>query len=103
MTVIKVDPVALRLAASELDAVAARLQAAVTATALPVRPLPPGTDEVSLLTDRFFATAADTFGPAAAQGISELHRAAEELRKQAADYLATDDDTAGGLPGLAGI
>ena len=103
MTTIKVDPVALELAASELDAVAARLQTAVTATAVPVRPLPPGTDEVSLLTEGFFSTAADTFGPAAAQGISELHRAAEELRKQAAHYLSPDDDTAAGLPGLPGI
>lgn len=99
---IKVDPTALEHAASELDALAARLQSAVSATAAPIRVLPPGTDEVSLLTKSFFDTAAETFSPAAAQGIAELREAAATLRAQAADYRRTDDDTASMLPGLPG-
>jgi hypothetical protein len=53
-------------------------------------PLPPGAEEVSLLTARYFRAVTDSFNPAAAQAVTELHAIAGTRRAQAAGYAAQD-------------
>ncbi|MET0198821.1 MAG: PE domain-containing protein [Rhodococcus fascians] len=87
---VRVDPVALDAAAADLDAAAARLQANLTAVSLPIQPIPSGSEEVSLLANRFFRNSAGTFSPAAAQAVGELIETAAALRAQAAAYRNVD-------------
>ncbi len=87
---VRVDPVALEAAAADLDAAAARLQANLTAASLPMQTLPSGSEEVSLLANRFFRNSASTFAPAAAEAIGELIETAAALRAQAEAYRDVD-------------
>lgn len=89
---VRVDPVALDAAAADLDAAAARLQAGLTAVALPIQPIPSGSEEVSLLANRFFRHSANTFTPAASDAIAELIETAAALRAQAAAYREVDEE-----------
>lgn len=89
---VRVDPVALEAAAADLDAAALRLQANLTAAAVPIQAVPTGSEEVSLLANRFFRHSADTFAPAAAEAIDELIATAAALRAQAAAYRDVDFD-----------
>lgn len=87
---VRVDPVALEAAAADLNAAAARLQASLTAVSLPIQPIPSGSEEVSLLANRFFRHSAGSFSPAAAAAIDELIDTAAALRAQAAAYRDVD-------------
>lgn len=87
---VRVDPVALEAAAADLDAAAARLQASLTAAALPIQVVPSGSEEVSLLANRFFRRSAGSYTPAATEAINELIETAAALRVQAAAYRNVD-------------
>lgn len=87
---VRVDPVALEAAAAELDGLAARLQTSLTAVAMPIEITPAGSEEVSLLANRYFLRAAGSFTPAATDAISELIEAAAALRAQASAYRDVD-------------
>ncbi len=87
---VRVDPVALDAAAADLDAAAARLQASLTAASLPIQVIPSGSEEVSLLANRFFTHAAGTYSPAASDAINKLIETAAALRAQAAAYRDVD-------------
>lgn len=87
---VRVDPVALDAAAADLDAAAVRLQANLTAASLPIQAIPSGSEEVSLLANRFFRHSASSFTPAAAEAINELIETAAALRAQAAAYRDVD-------------
>lgn len=87
---VRVDPVALEAAAADLDAAAARLQASLTAVALPLQAVPSGSEEVSLLANRFLRHSAGSFTPAASDAIGELIETAAALRVQAAAYRNVD-------------
>jgi uncharacterized protein YukE len=89
---VRVDPFALDAAAADLDAAAARLQATLTAVALPIQAIPSGSEEVSLLANRFFRHSANSFSPAAADAVAELVSTASALRAQAAAYREVDFD-----------
>lgn len=89
-----VVPDTLIAAAAELDAVAARLESAVALNGPALRVAPSGSEEVSQLAASYFNRLADTFEPAAAEGIAELREAARTLRQQAATYQ-TEDQTIG--------
>ncbi|NLE79804.1 MAG: PE family protein [Rhodococcus sp.] len=90
MPALNVNPEALLLAATELDMLAGRMQAAVTANSAAIQVIPSGTEEVSLHAARYFNTVTNTFMPAISQGIAELHATAATLRQQAAAYVAQD-------------
>lgn len=85
-----VSPEALVSAATQLEALAQRLQAAVNAHAPALHLAPAGTEEVSVLAASYFNSVADSFLPSAATGIAELWAAAATLRKQAAEYDGQD-------------
>ena len=87
---VRVDPVALEAAAADLDAAAARLQASLTAVSVPIQAVPSGSEEVSLLANRFLRNSAGSFTPAAADAINELTETAAALRVQAAAYRDVD-------------
>ncbi|WP_072805812.1 PE domain-containing protein [Rhodococcoides yunnanense] len=87
---VRVDPAALEAAAADLDAAAARLQANLTSVSLPIQALPSGSEEVSLLANRYFTHAAGSFTPAAQQAVNELIDTAAALRVQAAAYRDVD-------------
>ncbi|MDJ0394335.1 PE domain-containing protein [Rhodococcus sp. G-MC3] len=87
---VRVDPVALEAAAADLDAAAARLQASLAAVSLPIQAIPSGSEEVSLLANRFFRHSAGSFSPAAADAINELIETASALRAQASAYRDVD-------------
>ncbi|EOM76662.1 PE family protein [Rhodococcus rhodnii] len=97
MPFLQVRPEALLLAATELDALAARLDTAAATANAAIRPLPPGSEEVSLLTARYFHTTAGSFTPAVARGTAELRATAATLRQQAAQYVAQDVATGANL------
>ncbi|MGW6693638.1 PE family protein [Rhodococcus sp. NPDC054953] len=85
-----VSPDALLSAATQLEALAQRLQATVDANA-PALHLPPaGTEEVSVLAASYFTSVADSFLPSAAASIGQLWSAAATLRAQAAEYASLD-------------
>ncbi|NIL78719.1 PE domain-containing protein [Rhodococcus sp. B10] len=87
---VRVDPVALEAAAAELDAVASRLQASLAAASLPIQVLPSGSEEVSLLANRYFKHAAGSYTPTAREAADELIQTAAALRTQAAAYRDVD-------------
>lgn len=87
---VRVDPVALEAAAADLDAAALRLQASLTAVAVPIQVVPSGSEEVSLLANRYFRHAAGSYTPAAREAIDELVETAAALRVQAAAYRDVD-------------
>lgn len=89
---VRVDPVALEAAAADLDAAATRLQASLAAVALPIQVISSGSEEVSLLANRFFRRSAGSFSPAASEAIDELLDTAAALRAQAAAYREVDQE-----------
>ncbi|NLU84814.1 PE family protein [Rhodococcus sp. HNM0569] len=97
MPILQVHPEALVAAAVELDLLAARLETAVATATPALRPLPSGSEEVSVLTARYFHTVAASFAPASAQAIAELRATADTLRRQAAQYAAQDAVTGANL------
>ncbi|QNG20896.1 PE family protein [Rhodococcus triatomae] len=90
MALLQVSPEALIAAAVELDTLAARLETAVAGASPALRPLPSGSEEVSLHATGYFHTVANSFTPAIAQGIAELRATAATLKQQAANYVAQD-------------
>ncbi len=86
-----VSPDALIAAATDLEALATRLEATVTAHGPALHMPPAGTEEVSVAAAAFFNSVADSFLPAAATGVAQLRAAAATLRSQAADYTGLDD------------
>ena len=85
-----VVPEVILAAATELDLLATRLEAAQALSAPATHVLPAGSEEVSWLSSGYFNRAASTFEPASAKGIAELRLAAETLRTQLAGYIAQD-------------
>lgn len=83
-------PEVLLSAAAELDALAVRLQAAAAVNSPITHVAPSGSEEVSFLAAGFFNRAAATHDTAVAQGILELTHAANTLRSQVAQYVASD-------------
>ncbi|CAM3140457.1 PE family protein [Prescottella defluvii] len=96
-----VDPDVLLAAATELDALAVRLQVTLTATAPALTVAPSGTEEVSVMAAGYFNRLANSFSPAAGRGIEELTAAAAMLRAQAAAYR--DEDRTIGTSLAAGM
>lgn len=90
MPALNVNPEALIAAAAELDLLAGRLQASVSANSAAIHVIPSGTEEVSLFAARYFNTVTNTFLPAISQGIAEMQATAATLRQQAATYVAQD-------------
>ncbi|MFF0816273.1 PE family protein [Rhodococcus sp. NPDC003318] len=86
-----VSPDALNAAATQLEALAGRLQATVGANGPALHMAPAGTEEVSVQAAAYFNGVADSFLSAAAAGVAELVDAAAVLRAQAAEYAALDD------------
>ncbi|SNT27012.1 PE family protein [Rhodococcoides kyotonense] len=87
---VRVDPVALEGAAAELDALATRLQASLAAASVPIQVIPSGSEEVSLLANRYFKHAAGSYTPATHDAIGELIETAAALRTQASAYRDVD-------------
>ncbi|QBJ96673.1 PE family protein [Rhodococcus sp. ABRD24] len=85
-----VVPDVLVAAASELEAVAARLQTSLGLHGPALSVPPSGTEEVSILAAGYFNRLANSLTPAAGQGIQELIEAATVLRAQAAAYQSED-------------
>lgn len=85
-----VSPDALISAATQLEALAQRLQATVDTNAPALHMAPAGTEEVSVLAASYFNSVADSFLPSAATGIAQLWAAAATLRTQAAEYEGQD-------------
>ncbi len=83
-------PEVVLAAAAELDALAARLQTAAAINAPVTHVAPSGSEEVSFLAAGFFNRAAATHDTAVAQGVLELTHAANTLRMQVAQYVASD-------------
>ncbi|MBF6214215.1 PE family protein [Nocardia puris] len=87
---VSITPELVLAAAAELDLLADRLAAAAAVTGPATHVLPSGADEVSLLAAQHFNRAAGTHDHAVAQGILELHHAANVLRFQLATNVAED-------------
>lgn len=87
---IGVDPDAIVAAAGELDALAARIEAAAATHAAQLHPQPAGGEEVSVLATAHFNRLAAAFEPNAATAVAELRLAASIFRQQAAAYRAHD-------------
>ncbi|MFC7450496.1 PE family protein [Rhodococcus daqingensis] len=85
-----VAPEALISAATQLEALAARLETTVNVNAPALHVAPAGTEEVSVMVASSFNSVADSFLPSAATGIAELRVAATTLRKHAAEYQNQD-------------
>lgn len=85
-----VDPDTLAAAAAELDALAGRLQATVSAASPVLTVAPAGSEEVSVLAAGYFNRLASSVGPVSALAVRELTVAAAMLRAQAAAYRDED-------------
>lgn len=85
-----ISPEAILAAAAELDLVAERLAAASMITAPATHVIPSGAEEVSLVSAGHFNQGAMSHDHAIAQGILELHHAAQTLRLQLAQHIAGD-------------
>ncbi|WP_027501939.1 PE family protein [Rhodococcus sp. UNC363MFTsu5.1] len=92
-----VAPEALISAATQLDALAARLEATVRVNAPALHLAPAGSEEVSAMVASSFNSVADSFLPSAATGIAELRVAADTLRKHAAEYENQDHSLSASL------
>jgi hypothetical protein len=89
-----VVPDALIAAATELDALAMRLEVAVRSADPALDVPPPGAEEVSRLVSRYFGGLAGSFRPAAAHGVEQIRELARTLRHQAQNYRDQDTSTA---------
>ncbi|MEV0249867.1 PE family protein [Nocardia sp. NPDC050712] len=92
---VNITPEAVLLAAAELDLLADRLAAAGAITAPATHVLPSGAEEVSLLAANHFNKAASSHDRVVAQGVLELHHAANVLRAQLAAHISEDSAKAG--------
>lgn len=88
----------INAAVAELHALAFRLEAAQAASG-PVTHIvaPSGAEEVSFLAMNHFNEGAATHDASIAQGIAELHNAADLLAAQLAEYVAQDGIRAAGI------
>lgn len=99
---VSISPELILTAAAELDLLAERLAAAATLSGPATHVLPSGAEEVSLLAAQHFNKAAATHDHSIAQGILELHHAANVLRMQLATHVAEDVVKAGVMNSVAG-
>ena len=99
---VNITPETVLAAAAELDLLADRLSIAAAVTAPATHVLPSGAEEVSLLAANHFNQGATSHDRVIAQGVLELHHAANVLRAQLATHIAEDGAKAGVMAAVAG-
>jgi hypothetical protein len=100
---VHIDAEVITAAAAELDLLAERLAAAQSIGSPGTHVVPSGAEEVSLLAANHFNEGAATHDASIAQGIVELHNAANILRGQVAEYMAQDAARAAGIAAVTAV
>jgi hypothetical protein len=95
------DPVLAHKTATDLDALADRLEADLRANAPRLAVETAGADEVSVRAAHTLRTVAASFDETAAAGVLELRKLAAALRSQAQRLLVMDIDNADGFKASA--
>ncbi|WP_431953540.1 PE family protein [Nocardia lijiangensis] len=91
------DPTRAYKSATDLDALADRLEADLKANTPALAAHPAGLDEVSLRASETLSDVAASYDEAAVAGILELRKLAAALRSQSQSLLVMDADNAAGV------